>query len=295
MHNGIRNIKARAVQDYSSADTLSDKFFVFDSYSENIENFNQMSVTDYPVRLDIVISIICEEGSLKVKIGYNEYTINKNDFIILFPDRVLQILEISDDFRAKVICLQEGFFDFNDDQSSLKVQNLLREYPCQSLPAAKMELFIFLFECMKTTVGDNANIYRKQIIHNYLDILFCEVCNLLAKVESKKRMLSPNERLFRKFIRDVEENYMKERNVGFYADRIYLTPKYFSTMVHRLTGKHAKEWIDEYTILEAKAMLKSSYLTIQQISYELNFATPSHFGRYFKHHTGVSPRQYRNE
>ena len=44
--------------------------------------------------------------------------------------------------------------------------------------------------------------------------------------------------------------------------------------------------------LFTKALLKSTNMTIQQISDELNFANQSFFGKYFKRLTGVSPKEY---
>jgi AraC family transcriptional regulator, transcriptional activator of pobA len=54
-----------------------------------------------------------------------------------------------------------------------------------------------------------------------------------------------------------------------------------------------KEWIDEYVILEAKALLKYSVMSIQEVAYFMNFPNPSFFGKYFKHHTGLSPSEYK--
>ncbi|KAA6314445.1 hypothetical protein EZS27_034938 [termite gut metagenome] len=46
-------------------------------------------------------------------------------------------------------------------------------------------------------------------------------------------------------------------------------------------------------MLEAKALLKSTNMTIQQISDELNFPSQSFFGKYFKRQVGVSPKEYK--
>lgn len=80
----------------------------------------------------------------------------------------------------------------------------------------------------------------------------------------------------------------------FYADQLHLTPKYFSKLIKQSTGKTAGEWIDELVIVAAKGMLKSSNLTVAQISEELNFANPSFFGRYFKSKTGLTPKQFQS-
>lgn len=48
-------------------------------------------------------------------------------------------------------------------------------------------------------------------------------------------------------------------------------------------------------ILEAKALLKYSGMSIQEIAYHLNFSTQSFFGKYFKQHTGTSPSRYKRK
>ena len=72
-----------------------------------------------------------------------------------------------------------------------------------------------------------------------------------------------------------------------------MNPKYLSTVIKEISGKSAFEWINNYVILEAKSMLKSTGKTIQQISDELNFANQSFFGKYFKQHVGIPPSEYR--
>lgn len=296
MKDKIKEIKAKTVMDHSSANSLSDMFFIFNSSAKDVKESNLIVVTDYPVKLDVTVAIICEEGYLSINIGHSNYIIRKNDFINILFNNVSQVLEISDDFKAKIICVKPGLFEFNNSQNSFNVHYKLREYPYHSLTSDKMEFFTFLFNYIEGILRDKNNIYLEQIVSNYLNLMYYEISNLLLieTEKSKKNIPNPNEEIYRKFVRDIENNFQKERTIKFYANKAFLSPKYFSTMIFKLTGKHAKEWIDEYTILEAKALLKSANMNIQQISYELNFATPSHFGRYFKHYTGISPLQYRN-
>lgn len=101
--------------------------------------------------------------------------------------------------------------------------------------------------------------------------------------------------MFERFIRAVSESYKEERSVSYYADKMFLTAKHLSTVVKEISGKTAGEWIDSLVVLEAKALLKSSELSIQEIADELHFANQSFFGKYFKHHTGMSPKEYRRQ
>ena len=74
-----------------------------------------------------------------------------------------------------------------------------------------------------------------------------------------------------------------------------LTPKHLSRVVRNYSGKSVHQWIDEFVVLEIKNLLKYSDLSIQQISYELNFPNPSFMGQYFKRITGKTPGEYRKE
>ncbi|MCD8264357.1 MAG: helix-turn-helix domain-containing protein [Tannerellaceae bacterium] len=61
------------------------------------------------------------------------------------------------------------------------------------------------------------------------------------------------------------------------------------------SGRTATEWINNRIILEAKTLLYSTSMTIQQISDELSFSSQSSFGKYFKRAVGVSPKEFRGD
>lgn len=86
-------------------------------------------------------------------------------------------------------------------------------------------------------------------------------------------MHSRAEEYFRQFMQLLGEHYKEERSVGFYARKLCITPKYLTTLIKQISGKSVSEWIDSYVILEAKTLLKYSNMSVQEISYYLNFRT----------------------
>lgn len=94
------------------------------------------------------------------------------------------------------------------------------------------------------------------------------------------------------FMRLVRNHYTKERSLQFYADHLYISPKYLSRIIKETTGRSAADWIDIFVVQEAKNMLRFSDKSIQQVAYALNFPTQSSFGKFFKHLTGMSPSEY---
>lgn len=136
---------------------------------------------------------------------------------------------------------------------------------------------------------------RKEIAQSLLLALFHEVYGMFKNhmpIETKK---SRQEELFSTFIQTLASNYRQERSVSFYAGKLYVTPKYLSLLVKNVSNRTAGEWIDDYVILEAKALLSSSRMSIQEIADRLNFANQSFFGKYFKQHVGLSPTEYRKK
>ena len=179
-----------------------------------------------------------------------------------------------------------------DFKMALDLQNYFFKQPCVELSEKDMKEAMSIFELIKEKIGERTNLFLKEIVQTYIRILFYSVCNILLK--SKKRGIKTRkEEIFEEFISLLNQNFRKEQHVGWYADKFSLTPKYLSKLIYEVSGKHAGEWIKDYVILEAKALLKSSSLTVQQISNELGSTNQSHFGSYFKRYTGVSPRKYK--
>lgn len=93
----------------------------------------------------------------------------------------------------------------------------------------------------------------------------------------------------------MEECSTHHRDIGFYADKLCITPKYLSVVVKKVTGRSPVDWVDRSVMLYARTMLTSSDMTVQQIAAELNFPNPSFFGQYFKRHEGVTPKHFRDK
>ena len=147
---------------------------------------------------------------------------------------------------------------------------------------------------MKKIMAMTDNPYRLEMIKHLTMVFFYMAHPFFQKhIETTKQ--TRQEVLVEQFTNLVHENYRRERETAFYAERLNLTPKYLSQVVKTATGKTASEWINDFVILEVKALLKSTNMTIQQICYELNFSSQSFFGKYFKRIAGMSPKMYREK
>lgn len=136
----------------------------------------------------------------------------------------------------------------------------------------------------------NCNKYLSDSVHHLLLSLFYAINTALF---SNKETENNRGDLLNGFFRLVASHFREERRLQFYADNLHISPKYLSSMIRRLSGKSAAKWIDNFVLNEACLLLRTSPLSILQISERLNFPEQSIFGKYFKRHIGIPPIQYR--
>ena len=164
------------------------------------------------------------------------------------------------------------------------------------LAADEMQEVLSVYQWMRRKITQPDFGFTREIVRCYMQVLVHNGYQWLARhhreqPDAERPQNRPQE-LFERFLALVQKHYAEERSIRFYADRLCLTPKYLSNAVHRVSGRHAGEWIKDYVLLEAKALLKSRQYTVQQVSEMLNFPNTSFFGKFFKKAVGCTPRTY---
>jgi len=249
----------------------------------------------HPFKVDVTTAVICLKGTMKGYVNTDYYVANAPCLLIVFPEQILQYESFSEDFSGLFIVMSRRFL--NDlslnAQESFTTWLSVKKNACIPLDERSLNAMINYFNMMKESIKIKENPYRMQIAINLTRAFFYGAGYYFHNL-SKTGKKTHNEELVEKFLNLVHTHHAEQRGLEFYADKLCLTPKHISKIIKETSGKSANEWIDEYVVLVAKALLKSTNMTIQQISDELNFPSQSFFGKYFKRILGISPRDYRN-
>lgn len=101
--------------------------------------------------------------------------------------------------------------------------------------------------------------------------------------------------LFTRFETLVDRSFRQRLPLADYARELAVSATHLNRITHQATGQSASALIRARTLREARRLLIYTNLSAAQIAYELGFADPAHFSRYFARGTGVPPRKFRQQ
>lgn len=247
------------------------------------------------MKVDVDTIIFCRKGTANIEIDLIPYEIVANTQLIIIAGSIVHNISNSDDFKISYITFKHEVYDEATAQLEPSFTFFLKEYPCVQLGEKKINKMNYLVEAMEDFYNEKTNCFRVKIFKNNIQSFLLDVYDktrTLFKIE-KSEEVGRREELFIKFIHLIHKYCPQQREVGFYAEKLCITSRYLSSITQNVADKSAKYIIDKHAIQRIKIMLKYSNMSIQDISYELNFPNQSFFSRYFKKHTGMSPLEYR--
>lgn len=274
--------------------------YAFARITTGSQNTSDISMVN---RFDGLTMFLCVSGNYSMQINTSVYDITENTLIVAGANDIFRPAvsgPVSSDVNVYSLFLSMDFIkDVNIDINILGFrQPQSNRKPIIKLTDDESRLLQRYFELLHlNTVKNTDAIYVKGISRNIIASVIYQLLQFLSndrdKVEeAPDRTHSRRSHYVSDFMRLVHKYYRSERSVGFYAGKLFISPKYLSLIIKESTGRSAAEWIDEFVILEAKNLLRFSGQNVQQIAYELNFSNQSSFGKYFKHLTGMSPTEF---
>lgn len=259
------------------------------------QSLSEIPYITFPTRLDRMLMVVCVAGAISATIDVERRRVKSNEILVLVPGHVITECHTSPDFSGFFITVTHEKLN-----QLLPAMRYVAPYsmmfganPVIAATEEEVESLKKIYELFCFQLSNPDRPYAPMTLGALCEVLFFETLGIYSSRIDKSALKSRREELLTKFLELLEDNFMAERTVTFYADKLFVTPKHLSAVLKEISDKTASDWIDQRVILEAKMLLKSTGLNIQEISTKLNFANQSFFGKYFKHLTGFSPRDYR--
>lgn len=248
---------------------------------------------EYPHKNDMTITCVCMKGEIKEKINLLSVAVKAPGLLVLLPDQILQFEGLSEDFQGIFIIMSKQFIEKISLSEGFSTFMSIRGAPYIPLNEGILNGILDYCRMVKNVLRNTEEDFNRKAVVNHLTIAFFYGVGYYLHKLTDKDTKTRSEIIMEDFLKLVQKHFKQQRSLEFYADKLCFTSKHLSASVKNCTGKSARHWIDDYVILEAKRLLKSTNMPVQQISDELNFPSQSFFGKYFKREVGMPPKQYR--
>ena len=249
-------------------------------------------ITDQPTLMPEMRILIIKKGWATPVINMMERRLETGDLMFLGSNGILQ-------YKGAAADIQGIGFSISDELFSLAIGNRiprafdghLRDFQLHLAPEHQDyldQLHLMLFKHLSQQDSSS------QVTLHLVSAFLWYVDQLWSRQEQTSReSQSREQRLFTDFIQLVSEYAPRYHTIDFYASRLCLTPRYMSTIIRQVSGKSAKQWIDDALVARIKIELKHTDKPVARICDDMNFPNPSFLTKFFKRMTGQTPSQYR--
>lgn len=252
----------------------------------------EQSVIDYGA------IIICRRGSAVMRIDFKCWRLSVGAVITLFPKDVVQLSDASCDFEVEMLRYNPAQLREASLQLEQTVYNTLRKDRCRGNQPVVGEIVDGMFNLLRIYFDQPECKCTDQLVLCQLRAFFTGFYDWIVRNEpipdegnASRRMND----LFNDFMVLLEQDFRLSHDVGYYAAKLCITPKYLNTITKNVADHTPKTIIDHYVVLQLKLSLRQSKMSIKQMAWDFHFSDTSFFCRYFKQHTGVTPQQFRRE
>lgn len=258
-------------------------------------NLSDIPFISFPTRLDRMLLVVCRRGEITAEVDVAQRTMGERSVMVLRPGHTINRARTSGDFDGFFITAEQDKINLIFPSLHYLVPYSLHfnSNPIIEITPEEIDSLSMIHNMLCRKLVDDPRPFASRSLAALCEVLFYETLGIYATRVKTKTHKSRREEMLSDFIDVLEKHFKTERSVNFYADKLFVTPKHLSAVLKEISGQTAGEWIDQRVIIEAKLMLRTTGMNIQEISTALNFSNQSFFGKYFKHLAGISPRDYR--
>lgn len=249
-----------------------------------------------PFRMSYVGLIVCEKGSFCFDVDKKNFTARAGETVFLSEGNDFCIGELSDDLRVSMLFYRVDSIReiLGSSVVAMYLYTTLTPEPCYVWTSGEEEDLAHYISLLGRHRKGPQNPFDNHECKLLLLALTYRLCSIYSRrIIEEKNVAGHKIDTFIKLIRLIEKYYMQERGVAFYADKLYLSPKYLSALSKSVCGYTVQELVFRAIIRKSIFWLKNTNKSVQEISDDLNFPNASFFGTFFKKQTGLAPSHYR--
>ncbi len=254
------------------------------------------------LKADYFSFILTKEGSGVYWLDDHKFPFDSQTIYFTNPGHI-KSYELHESKHAFIITLSEKFLRENvHTEIYSEFPFLLAEIaPPQKISQNDFEEFETLYSQILKEFKKESE-YKNKILGNLCMIMllkikekFWSTYNPLEEGRRDSQIVKSFKKLLETEFKELlGSNYNDGKlKVQYFAKELNLHPNYLNSVIKSKTGRTVYDWISKRTLSVAKSLLINTTYSSKEIAYQLGFSEPTHFSRFFKKHTHLSPNTFR--
>lgn len=244
-----------------------------------------------------VAHVLCEAGTLEFRYNGQNYTLHEHECMIVRVQQLFEHLQRSPQLVARCIYITPDFIEICTPKNNYGIRGSLALFanPIMPLNPVQFERMKRDFDYMAYRYNENDHLFQDDVMIGSTQVLFLDFYDVHAKLYGHGDVVTEqNASIVGRFIALLQDcNYVKHREVSWYADRLFVTSKYLSEVCKNTSGHAANYWINRFATIHIRRLLAERKLTLTQISDQFGFSSPAYFSRYVQKNLGRAPSALR--
>lgn len=238
----------------------------------------------------------CQRGEAQFSLNDRPQQLREGSLLFFLGSQVIDQVHTSPDF-ALVALLQSREYAHSTIQNLLHLWPYLlylREHPVVALEGLEREWVEQAYHLLRQRINAVQHAFLNDSVKALLQVFYLDLCHIVEQrspIHALQNLRAS--RIFYDFMALLSRHYLEQREVSWYAEQLHLTAKYLTEVVKEVSHRTASQWIATMVVIEIKSRLRHTDASVKEIASALNFGNQSFMGKYFKHHTGLTPIAYR--
>ncbi|MGO4773236.1 helix-turn-helix domain-containing protein [Flavobacterium sp. W22_SRS_FK3] len=257
-----------------------------------IKTFDQATDLENPRRVLKYVLVFCTSGSTTVSVDENEFVLTENSVLTITSGQIHYFKNI-ENATGFVLEFTYAFFCKDDNDMELIFHNGLFCHFAMNemIRVDNPEIIIRELEEIKTELIETPYQYLISV-HSRIELILIEINR--TKINRGDEIYKPDA-VFLHFLEAVFKNFEKNLTVTEVASLIGTTEAKLNELSKLHTNKTAQNVIFGLIISEAKRLFTYEKLSVKEVAYALGFNDPFYFSNFFKKHTNVSPKSFKEK
>ena len=240
----------------------------------------------FPCKIKCGVYAYMVRGCAKATLNITQMDFKQNDLLLIEPGTFLLIHEFSEDALVYYVLFSSSFLDKYSYSARISTQALHLSNPTIHM-TDEVAVLLDALNCTPSLLSTEKMVH----VFNMFQLFYVDFAR-----QQQPYPIRPQDRkteVYQDYQKLVLAHYHEWHHVAQYAEAMRLSLPHLCSTVKSVSGKTAGDLIIDAILTDAKAQLKITNLQIKEIAMSLGFDNVAFFNRFFKSHTGTTPKEYR--